>query len=303
MSNSGIAVPTTTEIDDREQLATVLEAVIETAQNIVVHERDQQGGHDLGGEADLSPLFDLEGDDSHTLAELAGILSSLEPEGRWRHDDWEPGDPCPECGTNRISVIEHAEASLSHRGASRLGDVSTTEDFAQEHARDLLEQEIVSALEQVLEGETVAGVRKATSDDLDSPFVVTANSDEQEIGRQHVRISPQTAVRAREELRSHIEYSDSEMDTSDAEEAIEDLEQSLRADTPRTRVVREKNMEEIVVRGVPRGAIKIDYGPVPPRAVIHTPDNCVVEPVISLPVENEADQTDAGAAASNRGGE
>jgi hypothetical protein len=205
--------------------------------------------------------------------------------------------------THPISVIEHSEASLSHRGASRLGDVSTTEGFAQEHARDLLEQKIVSALEQVLEGETVAGVRRATSDDRDGPFVVTADPDKQESGRQHVRISPQTAVRARDELRSHIEYSDSEIDTSDAEEAIKDLEQSLRGDTPRTAVVREGNMEEVVVRGVPRETIKIDYGPAPPRAVVQTPDNCVIEPVISLPSKSESDQTDTGTASSNRGDE
>jgi hypothetical protein len=109
MTHNGIAVPSTTEIDDREQLAAIVQGVLETAQNIVVHERDQQNGHNLCGEVDLSPLLDLEDDDSHTLAELASILSSLEPDDGWRYDGWEPGDPCPECGTNRLSVIEPRE--------------------------------------------------------------------------------------------------------------------------------------------------------------------------------------------------
>jgi hypothetical protein len=206
--------------------------------------------------------------------------------------------------THPVSVIEHAEASLSQRGASHLGDVATTEDFAQEHARDLYEQEIVGALEQVLEGATVAGVRKATPDDAESPFVITSNADEQEIRRQHVQISPQTALRAREELRSHIEYSDDEMDTAAAEEAIEDLEQSLQADAPRTRVEKQEHMEEVVVPGVPRGTLTIDYGRRPPRAVIHTDDDTVLEPAVRLPGEDDADssggtETDA----SNRGGD
>ena len=132
MVHNGIAVPSTSEIDDREQFATIIEAVIETAQNIVTHERDQQDGHNLGGEVDLSPLFDLENDDSHTLAELARILSSLDPEDGWQHDDWEPGDPCPECGTNRISVIEPREYIYTYdeRGdvvQTSYGDVSGPE--------------------------------------------------------------------------------------------------------------------------------------------------------------------------------
>ena len=132
MVHNGIAVPSTSEIDNREQFATIIEAVIETAQNIVTHERDQQDGHNLGGEVDLSPLFDLENDDSHTLAELARILSSLDPEDGWQHDDWEPGDPCPECGTNRISVIEPREYIYTYdeRGdvvQTSYGDVSGPE--------------------------------------------------------------------------------------------------------------------------------------------------------------------------------
>jgi hypothetical protein len=132
MSHNGIAVPSTSEIDDREQFATIIEAVIETAQNIVTHEHDQQDGHNLGGEVDLSPLFDLENDDSHTLAELASILSSLDPEDGWQHDDWEPGDLCPECGTNRISVIEPREYIYTYdeRGdvvQTSYGDVSGPE--------------------------------------------------------------------------------------------------------------------------------------------------------------------------------
>jgi hypothetical protein len=123
MTHNGIAVPSTTEIDDREQLAAIVQGVLETAQNIVVHERDQQNGHNLGGEVDLSPLLDLEDNDSHTLAELASILSALDPEDDWQHDDWEPGDPCPECGTDRISVIEPREYYYTY---DEQGDVVQT---------------------------------------------------------------------------------------------------------------------------------------------------------------------------------
>lgn len=206
--------------------------------------------------------------------------------------------------THPVSVIEHAEASLSHRGASHLGDVSTTEDFAQEHARDLYEQEIIGALEQVLEGATVAGVRKATANDAESPFVIANDPDEQEIRRQHVQISPQTALRAREELRSHIEYSDDEMDTAASEEAIEDLEQSLRTDAPRTRVEKQEHMEEVIIPDVPRGTLTIDYGRRPLRAVIRTDDDTVLEPVVRLPSEDDDDDSSGSTEtdASNRGG-
>lgn len=123
MTQNGIAVPTTSEIDDREQLATILGAVIETAGNIVAHERDQQNGDSLGEEIDISPLLDFEDDDSRTLTELESLLSSLEPDDGWQYDGWEPGDRCPECGTTRISVIEPREYYYSY---DEQGDVVET---------------------------------------------------------------------------------------------------------------------------------------------------------------------------------
>lgn len=72
--------------------------------------------------------------------------------------------------TRPISVIEHATATLSHRGASRLGDVTSTEDFAHEHARDLFEQDVISAFEEILDGETVAGISMDESTETDAAF-------------------------------------------------------------------------------------------------------------------------------------
>lgn len=81
-----------------------------------------------------------------------------------------------------ISVIEHSEANLSHKGASRLHDVTSTRDFAQEHARDLYQQEIVTALAQIQEGTTIAGVQKNTSEKSDSPFAVSSDKNQQFAG-------------------------------------------------------------------------------------------------------------------------
>lgn len=116
MTYNGIAVPTTKEINDREQLATVLEAVIKTGENLVAHERDQEIGHNLDEEADLSPLVELMNDESQTSANLSNMLSSLSVESGSQRSDWEPGEPCPECGTNRISVVEPREFIYTYDG-------------------------------------------------------------------------------------------------------------------------------------------------------------------------------------------
>lgn len=78
--------------------------------------------------------------------------------------------------THPISVIEHSEKSLSHRGASQLQDVISAEDFAQEHARDIFIQEITAALVRIQEGETIAGVRKSRSRKTGSGFSVTTDT-------------------------------------------------------------------------------------------------------------------------------
>ena len=109
MTYNGIAVPTTKEVDSREQLATVLKAVIETGENLVAHKQGQNNGHNLGEEPDLAPLVELMSDESQTLANLSNILSSVNVESGSQRNDWEPGEPCPECGANRISVIEPRE--------------------------------------------------------------------------------------------------------------------------------------------------------------------------------------------------
>jgi hypothetical protein len=129
MMHDGIAVPTTSEIHDREQLATVLKAVIETAENIVSHERQQRDDHDLSKQADLSPLFTLNGDVALSLKEVEKALSSLSIEEHWQHDHYEPGSPCPLCGDENISVIEPREYFYTYDNEgtvvdSTLGNVS-----------------------------------------------------------------------------------------------------------------------------------------------------------------------------------
>lgn len=61
--------------------------------------------------------------------------------------------------THPISVIKHSNATLSTHGAERLGEVTNTEDFAHEHARDLLNQEIIDSFESILVGKTIADVQ------------------------------------------------------------------------------------------------------------------------------------------------
>lgn len=129
MTQDGIAVPTTNEIHDREQLATVLTAVIETAENIVSHERQQRDDHNLSEQADLSPLLDLKGDVAPSLEAVEKALSSLTVEEHWQHDHWELGDPCPLCSGEDISVIEPREYFYTHDDEgivvdSTLGNVS-----------------------------------------------------------------------------------------------------------------------------------------------------------------------------------
>lgn len=109
MTHNGVAVPTTNEIKNRDQLGTVLEAAIATAENIVSHERDQENGHNLGEGADLSPLLGLMDEESQTLAALSNKLSSLDVEAGSQRENWEPGDPCSECGSTRLSVINTRE--------------------------------------------------------------------------------------------------------------------------------------------------------------------------------------------------
>ena len=130
MSSDGVAVPTTSSIDDQEQLENVLVGVLEIAENILASERNQK--HDENsGDVDLSPLLDLADDDSLASNDLASAISSLDPESGWEHDGWEPGEPCPECGANHISVIEPREYyyyyDYDERGdilQSSYGDVS-----------------------------------------------------------------------------------------------------------------------------------------------------------------------------------
>lgn len=188
--------------------------------------------------------------------------------------------------THPVSVIKHADATLSHRGASRLGDVSSTEDFAQEHARDVYEQDIVTQLQEILNGEPVEDVVFDNQEGTDSDGASPPDEDSEASG-SYVMITPETAECAIEELDLHLNYQDKEMDTSAARSALSELQRAINVDTPRTRVCRANNMEEVIIPGVPRGTLKIDYLPETPNLALHTPDNCVLEPVIHLPEEED----------------
>ena len=227
---------------------------------------------------------------TQAVRELASAIATKEDDAELDHEEelglWVTEYLTEEGGAylaHPVSVIEHAEATLSHRGASRLGEVTSTEDFAQEHARDLFKQDITTHLKEVLDGESVEDV--VFSNPQETTEEIPTSSIGQENDDGYVMITPETATCAVEELNLYLNYADNEMDTSAAEDALDELQRAIKADTPRTRVCRANNMEEVVMPGVKRGTLKIDYLPETPILTLHTPDNCVIEPVIHLPSE------------------
>lgn len=245
---------------------------------------------------------------AQTVHELASAIANKEDEVKFDPEEelglWVTEYVSEEGGaylTHPVSVIEHSEATLSTRGASRLGDVTSTEDFAHEHARDLFEQDIVTHLEEVLDGEPVEDVVFDTPGETDEQGIGVSTTEEENNGG-YVMITPKTATCAVEELNLHLNYADKEMNTSKTEDAIDELQRALEVETPRTRVCRASNMEEVIIPGVARGTLKIDYLPETPMLALHTPDNCVIEPVIGLPSEDEVPERSQEVASADGGG-
>ena len=233
---------------------------------------------------------------AHAVRELASAIRNegddAEYDPRGELSQWVTEYVSEEGGawlTHPVSVIEHADATVSHRGASRLGDVSSTEDFAQEHARDVFEQDIVTELEEVLNGEPVEDVVFDSPEGSDSA-AASASDGESKASSDYVMITPETAECAIEELDLHLNYQDKEMDTSAARSALSELQKAVNVDTPRTRVCRVDNMEEVVIPGVKRGTLKLDYIPETPKLILHTPDDRMVEPVVGLPPEEDGNE-------------
>lgn len=128
MTQNGIAVSGTDSIDDHERFARILKTAIKTAENVVTRERQRRDGETPDEELELSPS-DLLSKRSLTLAELETALPSLTIENRWQHEDWQPGDPCPECGGEEVSVIKPREYVYTYDDEglvtdSRLGEAS-----------------------------------------------------------------------------------------------------------------------------------------------------------------------------------
>lgn len=244
---------------------------------------------------------------AQAVRELASAIANKEDEAEFDPEEeiglWVTEYVTEEGGaylTHPVSVIEHSEATLSTRGASRLGDVTSTEDFAHEHARDLFEQEIATHLKEVLDGEPVESVVfNDPSGTNEQSSGIPATNDEQSDG--YVMITPETASCAIEELDLHLDYASDEIDTSKAEDAIDKLQRALKVETPRTRVCRASNMEEVIIPGVARGTLKIDYLPEPPMLALHTPDNCVIEPVVGLPTDDEVPERSQEITSGNSG--
>ena len=109
----GLAI-TADDVDDPDQLATILKAVFETASNIATLENHQRHGNFLDEDPDLSPLVNLKNEEGLSMRDLEQLLPSLEIAESYQHEDWERGEPCPECGSMNITVIEPREYELEY---------------------------------------------------------------------------------------------------------------------------------------------------------------------------------------------
>ena len=98
-----------------------------------------------------------------------------------------------------------------------------------------------------------------------------------------VWISRETAERALTELNNLLEYADGEMETGGERAAIDDLWHALEDDEPRTSVTSSGEFDKLAIAGVSDGAVVIDYGQTPPRAVITTDGGEIPTDIIELP--------------------
>jgi hypothetical protein len=105
-----------------------------------------------------------------------------------------------------------------------------------------------------------------------------------------VWISRETAEIALTELNYILEYADDEREAGGERAAIDDLHHALEDDRPRTSVTSSGEFDTIAIAGVSEGAIVIDYGRTPPRAVITADGGEIPTDIIELPAD-EADDT------------
>lgn len=108
---TGIAI-TANDADDRELLTTVMKALLTSVRNITELENDQRNGNSLGESPDLSALFEIEDREDIDFKKVEKIISNMEIAEEWQHDDWEPGEPCPKCGSEDITVMSPREYEI-----------------------------------------------------------------------------------------------------------------------------------------------------------------------------------------------
>ena len=104
-----------------------------------------------------------------------------------------------------------------------------------------------------------------------------------------VWISRETAETALTELNNLLDYADAEMETAGVRAAMDDLWHALEADDdePRTSVTSSGEFDKLAIDGVADGAVVIDHGRTPPRAIITTDGGEVPTDIIELPADNE----------------
>lgn len=104
-----------------------------------------------------------------------------------------------------------------------------------------------------------------------------------------VWISRETAEIALTELNNLLNYTDDERETGGERAARDNLHHALNNDEPRTAVTSSGEFDTITIAGVSDGAIVIDHGRTPPRAVV-TADGEMPTDIIELPTD-ETDDT------------
>ena len=104
-----------------------------------------------------------------------------------------------------------------------------------------------------------------------------------------VWISRETAETALTELNNLLDYADAEMQTGGVRAAMDDLWHAVEDDNddePRTSVTSSGEFDKLAIDGIANGAIVIDHGRTPPRAIITTDGGEVPTDIIELPADN-----------------
>ena len=105
-----------------------------------------------------------------------------------------------------------------------------------------------------------------------------------------VWISRDTAETALTELNNLLDYADGEMETGGVRATMDDLWHALEADDdePRTSVTSSGEFDKLAIDSVADGAVVIDHGRTPPRAIVTTDGGEVPTDIIELPADNES---------------